>query len=251
MVIDELKMASDDVYFTEEHIIYLLGKMRAFFLKKNYSTIKKLVGDSNYQELCIELINVPAIPEIPCETGRMLRSKERIPEFMNIGNPVLYPVNYYLGTNITLISRERMRYVGHNPYLRNIIYASIAPDRYLWLTSMNPQYLYLAKIRFSAVFEDPEKAAKISCDEVCDILDVEFPLEEAFIMPVIELVVQELLKPAHTADNTINNAADEKGVSDTDKILATRSSLGSTPKYTVSDDGEATTKTAVRNTASQ
>jgi hypothetical protein len=33
MVLDELKAKSDDFYYTEDHIIFLLDKYRAFLLK--------------------------------------------------------------------------------------------------------------------------------------------------------------------------------------------------------------------------
>ena len=35
-VLDLLKQASDDTYFTEEHIIFLAGKYRNFLLKQYY-----------------------------------------------------------------------------------------------------------------------------------------------------------------------------------------------------------------------
>nr|DAU83961.1 MAG TPA: Structural protein [Crassvirales sp.] len=41
MIMDELKLSSDDSYFTEDHIIFLASKYRAFLLKQRYSDIKK------------------------------------------------------------------------------------------------------------------------------------------------------------------------------------------------------------------
>ena len=43
MVIDQLKNLSDDSYYTEEHIIYLLNKYRALLLKQRYSDVKRQV----------------------------------------------------------------------------------------------------------------------------------------------------------------------------------------------------------------
>ena len=125
MCLDELKLSSDDSYYTPEHLIFLLVKYRSFLLKQRYSDIKKQIPDSDYQNICLELIEVPAISGEPCEGSSYLRSKDPIPTTMNIGNPRVYPIDFYQG-EITYISRDRMRYVGYNKWLRNIIYCSKA-----------------------------------------------------------------------------------------------------------------------------
>lgn len=56
MVSDEIKASSDDAYFTEEHIMFLLKTYRAFILKQRYADVKKQIPESNYQTICIDLI---------------------------------------------------------------------------------------------------------------------------------------------------------------------------------------------------
>ena len=162
--LDSLKVASDDSYITEEHVLFFVSKIRALILKQKYSDIKKDIPQSNYQTICLDLIQVPAISGEPCEGGTYLKSKQKIPSTMTIGNSTLYPIDFYQGTHITYVSRERMRYVGNNEWLKNIIYASKGPDSYLYFKSSNPQFLYLENVRMSAIFEDPEEAAKLECD---------------------------------------------------------------------------------------
>ena len=131
---------------------------------------------------------------------------------MPLGSIVIHPVNYFKG-NITYISRERMRYIGYNKYLQNIIYASIAPDNYLYLNSSNPQFLYLKKIRVTGIFEDPQKALELQCDSEddnsCDILDKTFPIEDSLITPLIQLVVEELTKDEYKPEDKKNNSNDD------------------------------------------
>ena len=213
MCLDELKLYSDDASYTEEHIMFLLGKYRTFLIKQRYSDIKKQIPESNYQTICLDLIEVPAISGEPCEGGSYLRSKEKIPFLMKIGNPRVYPIDYYQG-EITYVSRDRMRYVGHNKYLQNIIYASLGPDNYLYFKSINPQFLYLEKVRMTGIFEDPKAASELQCpdengDTVCDVLDKTFPIEDALIPPMIELVVKELLGAEYRPDDKTNDAKDE------------------------------------------
>ena len=212
MCLDELKLHSDDASYTEEHIMFLLGKYRAFLLKQRYSDVKKQIPESNYQTVCLDLIEVPAILGEPCEGGSYLRSKDKVPFLMKIGTPRVYPIDYYQG-EITYVSRERMRYVGYNKYLENIIYTSIGPDNYLYFKSFNPQYLYLEKVRMTGIFEDPQIASKLQCpneddDIICDILDKIFPIEEALVSPLIELVVKELLGAEYRPKDDSNDAND-------------------------------------------
>ena len=120
MVLDEVKGMSDDFTYTEDHVIFLLDKYRGFLLKQKYSDIKKQIPESNYQTICLDLIQVPAINGESCEGGTYLRSNIKVPFLMQIGNPRVYPIDYYQG-DITYVSRDRMRYVGYNKYLKNII----------------------------------------------------------------------------------------------------------------------------------
>lgn len=212
MVLDELKGESDDFTFTEDHVMFLLSKYRTFLLKQRYADIKKQIPESNYQTLCLELIEVPAIAGVPCEGGTYLRTKSKIPFTMKVGNSKVYPVDYFQGSNITFVSRERMRYVGYNKFMQNIIYCALGPDNYLYLQSSNPQFLYMENIRFTAVFEDADSASELECNEegkVCDIIDKEFPIEDALIPPLIELVVKELRQAEYSPADEQNNANDD------------------------------------------
>ena len=213
MCLDELKLYSDDALYTEEHIMFLLGKYRTFLIKQRYSDVKKQIPESNYQTICLDLIEVPAISGEPCEGGFYLRSKEKIPFLMKIGNPRVYPIDYYQG-EITYVSRDRMRYVGYNKYLQNIIYASLGPDNYLYFKSFNPQFLYLEKVRMTGIFEDTLAASELQCPDesgntVCDVLDREFHIENALIPPLIQLVVEELTKAEYKPEDKENNSDDD------------------------------------------
>lgn len=211
MCLDMLKLSADDSYFTEDHCIFLLNKYRGMILKQQYRDVKKEIPESNFQTLCLDLIQVPAIAGEPCEGGTYLRSKEKVPFLMNVTIPRVHTEDFYQG-DITYVSRERMKYVGYNKWLSNIIYASIGPDNYLYFKSFNPQYLYLEKAKLTGIFEEPEKAAELECNKeegTCDILDMKFPLEEAFVPQVIQLVVRELSGALYKPEDSGNNANDD------------------------------------------
>lgn len=209
LVLDELKLMSDDSSFTEDHIIFLLSKYRAFLLKQRYSDVRKEVPLSNYQTLCLDLEEHEGIEGLSCE-GTYMRSTKKIPEAMNVGQSRVHSGDYFNG-EVTYISRDRLRYVGHNKWLQNIIYATKGPDGYLYLKSSNPQLYYLEKIKFTGVFSDAEEASELECEqpESCDILDKEFPIEDALIPPLTELVVKELSGAIYKPEDSENNATDD------------------------------------------
>lgn len=210
MCLDELKLTSDDSLYNENHIQFLLSKYRTFILKQRYSDIKKQIPESNYQTICLDLEKVENIPNAPC-VGESLRSIQTIPNLMKIGIQRVYPLNYYLG-EIIYVTRERMRYVGHNKYLKNIIYTSLGPDGRLYFKSANPQYLYLSKVKMTGIFEDIEGASNLQCQDdntPCDIMDKNFPIEDSLIPVIIELVVKELGGVKEDQEDQENNANDD------------------------------------------
>lgn len=217
MILDMLKESSDDAFYVEEHVIFLCKKYRAFLIKKEQEKEKSstdIASEFEYQQVCLDLEKVPAMDGEPCTGGYYLRTTQKIPKILEGTQPRIYPLDFYQGINISYISRDRMRYVGTNPYLRNIIYVSLGPDQHLYLNSNNPQFFYLQKLRMNAVFEDIDEAAGLLCDSdgessACDVLDMEFPIREYLVPALIELVVKELTGVAYKPEDKRNNASDD------------------------------------------
>lgn len=210
MCLDELKSISDDAYYTQDHIIALADKYRAFLLKKNYSDIKNTIPESNYQTICLSLEQTNGIDGNPC-SELYLRSKETIPNVLNIGNDRVSSKDFLAG-EITFVSKERMKYVGHNSFLKNIIYCTIGPDNKLYLKSSNPQAYYLENVLYSGIFEDAFSAAQMNCNNSnsqCDPLDNTFPLEESLIPLLTESIVKELSGAIYKPEDETNNANDD------------------------------------------
>ena len=212
MCMDEVKLNSDDSIYTEDHVVFLLNKYRSFVLKKELDKENKQLSSTNGQTICLDLIEIRD-EDNPCG-GSMLRTEQTIPNLVNDCKVSLYPVNYFEGDHIIYTTMERMRYTTYNKWTKNLSYAAKGPDDYLYLKSSNPQYLYLEKLRMKAIFEDFESAAQYACDDAgeelnCDILDMKFPIENALVPIVIELVVKELLGVKYQPRDTHNNAADD------------------------------------------
>jgi len=219
MVLDQLKEMSDDSFYTEEHVLFLCKKFRSFLIKKEQDkekTSTDVASEFEYQQICLDLERVEAIEGLPCEGGYYLRTTARIPKILEGTSPRVYPIDYYSNPMISFIPRDRMRFVGSNPFLKNIIWVSIGPDLRLYLKSPNPQFNYLRKIRMNAIFEDFDEAADLLCDDsgdssACDVLDSTFPIRDYLVPTLIELVVKELSGSVYKPEDKRNNAHDDLG----------------------------------------
>ena len=208
---------SDDSFLNEDHCLFLCKKYRSFLIKKEQDKEKgstDIASEFEYQQICLDLEKVPAMDGSPCSGGYYLRTTEEIPKILEGTTPRVYPIDYYQGTNIAYVSRDRMRFVGNNKYLQNIIYTSLGPDLHLYLNSSNSQFLYLKKLRISAVFEDFDTASKYLCDSngedtSCDIMDADFPIRDYLVPALIELVVKELVGANYRPKDTANDATDD------------------------------------------
>lgn len=211
MVLDQLKLLSDDAYYTQDHIIFLADKYRAALLKQQYSDLKRVVPESNYQTVCLDLEQVQAIDGDIC-SPTYLRSVESIPNILPLGTPRVSTPDFFAG-HITYVGFERSKYVGHNKWLKNIIYCTIGPDNKLYLKGANPQMNYLEKVQYTGIFEDGAKAAALECggngNAACDPLDADFPLEEALIPNLIAAIVKDLLGASYRPKDETNNANDD------------------------------------------
>ena len=218
MVLDLLKEHADDAYYTEEHIIFLAGKMRALLLERKYKNTNRMayvpLSDENIQEICLDIEPAEMLPA-GC-SGLWLRSKQKVPSGLSVFMPRLTVVSDMIFTGVTMIPASRMPYVGYNKWLKNIIYAARSVDGHIYLTGANPQFVHLQEARYTGVFADPDEAAKFSCIEdgekkECDILQKKFPLEEALVPSCIELVVQELIGSRYAPEDKNNDAKDGLG----------------------------------------
>ena len=208
MVLDLLKLDSDDAYYTEEHVAYLLDKYRAYVLKTKHDEDKSgPMSDSNYQSITLTLEEYFPV-ECCAQFGHYLRSVEEIPDTLECCYPKAYAPDYFSG-EITFVSPERFKYVNSNKYTKNFIYATIGDDNHLYIKSCNPQAYYLKLINFRGVFESALAMADLIAEQSDDCksyLDVDFPLESNLMPLVIDYVVKILSNSEYRPEDDANNA---------------------------------------------
>lgn len=205
MCLDLLKGSSDDFSFTEEHIAYLLDKYRAFLLKQKYmNEYKKPMSNSNYQNIQIKISDL----SVPGE--RNYKSDNQLPNLLDVGIPKIISNDYY-DIHFEFVSRDRFPFVGNNKYLKRFWYCCIDNNNYLNVTSNGTRY-FLGNdeqpliLTLTGVFENPKEVFEYNGVEY---LDEEFPLEEALIPNLIEIVVKVLSPSIYKPEDDINNAKDD------------------------------------------
>lgn len=237
IVSDLAKTLSDDTIINENHILFLLNKYRTYLLKQKYD--KAAPGEipaSNYQTICADLIEVPMMSgtcEDSClcslDSSKYLRTKKKLPKLLDIGSVKVTNYNRFKNA-VSVISAERMEYVGYSSWLQNIIYGAVAPDYYMYFKSGNTSFLNMKRVYITGLFEDPIEAAEQStcenescgcgndchCGDVCtcgkepcEDLEKEFPLEDDLITQLLALVIKDVIGAAWRPMDSKNNAADE------------------------------------------
>lgn len=216
-ILDSVKIISNDSIITEDHVLYLAKKYRSFLIKKEQEKEKSttdIASEFEYQQICLDLEKVPAIDGEPCTGGYYLRTTKAVPKTLEGTTPRVYPIDFYQAINIVYIPRDRMRYIGTNKFLQNIIYVSLGPDKHLYLNGSNPQFMYLRKLRMLGIFEDFDEASKLACDSdgnstPCDYLDMEFPIRDYLVPTLIELCVKDITGAAYRPKEDRNNNRDD------------------------------------------
>lgn len=206
--LDAIKALSDDSSVNEDHVLFLLGKYRGALLQQ-YHNIKKIIPESNYQVVCLNLQDSDVLP---CKVSKMLKSVEKVPDLIPVGKPSILMFNGMENEMIEYVPFQRLKAVGYDKAKRNFLYASVGPDNYLYVSYTNPQAKYLTQVKLKGIFEDYEKAMELECEDagkVCDIMQKDFPLEVALIPDLIARVVRDILGTAWRAADQSNDARDD------------------------------------------
>lgn len=211
MVLDFLKISSDDAYYTPDHVLFLLNRYRAYVLKSKYEKSGDTPADSNYQNIHIDFEEVDRTGEC---SGKYLVNKTTLPEAINVGTPVISGMDQFQG-DICFVTPQRFKYVGFNKWMKNIVYATFEGGK-VYMKSCNPLAYYLKEGTYRAIFSDPLEAAANSgeydVDEngnLCNPMEVAFPLEDSLLPLVMQYVVKDMTGGIYKPKDDENNADDD------------------------------------------
>ena len=226
MVLDRGKLMNDDSYVEPEHVLFIISRLRAYLITSKYKQAKAQVAPTNFQTLTLTL--EPVDEGCGCDNGGMYMAKslEEIPNLLLINNyegfASLSPVDAFgCDAKFSIVSSVRFHTVGYSKWQRLQSYAAISPDRHLYLKSADSDILDMEAIQITAVFENAEKAAEMQADYMqndcldksvpCDVMDMEFPLEEGLVTLLIDYASQAVFDMASKPRDEKNSADDEFG----------------------------------------
>lgn len=208
---ERLKLASDDMDFTDEYIAHVIHIKRSLLIKQRFSKFTRNIPEEVKQLMCINLEVVDTISGQPC-FGDILRSVETIPNLIEIGGrSALVGVRVLdrLHPYINIISMERLPFVGHNNWLSKQIYVALDADNKLYFKSDNPLHYNLEEVQVIAVVQNPEEADALLCDKAdddCEFFDKDYPIDSYLVHDIINLIIAELAPGLNIPDDKVNNA---------------------------------------------
>jgi hypothetical protein len=215
MVVDLVKIMSDDSTINENHVMYLLGVYRAFLLKQRYEKDpRRTIPESNYQIKTLKFIQEDYSHSVDvcskcsddnldgCEVNNdtILVSTEELPSIISLGIPRMFTDKGRFNYTFTRVPMSRFEVVGNNKWLSKFVYWTIGPEGKVYIKSgSNNCMLNIDKANIMAIFEDC-----YSLEE-----DDNFPIEEALIPNLLELVVKDILGSTLRPKDRDNNASDD------------------------------------------
>ena len=225
MVLDKLKESTDDAYFKEEHIAFLLDKYRPFLLKQRYADIRKSISQNNYSRFIVTLntstgtnTNLGITYNYTAD-GKIWYSTTTMPRFVSLNGETEEfkifnygadaTVNNVFKGDFSIVSQERFKYAGENKWLKKFVYATISPDYLLCLKLADTSLILPTSILVQGIVEDPKKYVTNILPIVSNYLDMPYPLEDALIAPLLELVVKDLANDVYKPEDNENNATDD------------------------------------------
>lgn len=231
IVLDELKIMSDDSVWEYEHIVALLNKYRAMLIKQRYLDKKVPMPSAFYQRLKLSF-------DINFYRGRIFKSTKKLPaitgnSMLNLHTFLFMDNGYQL--NVNLINSQQFRVISYSRWPLKETCGTIANDGYMYIYSpagaVIPAFMdnngdiiveedAAEKILVSEVFKNQILYYDTILDNPLDIiefnkltvdsfLDVEFPCDESLSHVIVSLCLDELSKAMAIPRDEVNNANDD------------------------------------------
>lgn len=239
IIMDEMKIFSDDSTFENEHFIFLINKYRSLLFTQKYKGKKVEIPFAYYQRL-----NVYFDPTY--KNGEIYQSVKQLPNILDITNLWQYTFVSNDGMrseNLNFINPQRFKNVGYNKWLRNQVYITIDLDNRMYAKSpgsnldnaiplvgeSNPitselEYLLISEngleqfvaeglvdsyVYYDTILDNPIEGYRFNGDQTLDVLDFAFPCEESLIQPIIDLCIKEIAAINGIPRDVVNNATDD------------------------------------------
>lgn len=236
LVLDSLKIFSDDSVWEDSHIVAQLNKFRALLFKQRYLDRKREIPTAFYQRLNVSFDTV-------YYRGDIYKSTKEIPS--SIDNGILHTYTYVSpngisSMNFNFVNPQRFKVVGYNKWLKNEVYITVDLDNYMYiksplgdasnaipiagdssdgttslLTDETADYQLVLEsladsyVLFDTILDNPIDADRFNGVNTLDVLDLDFPCDEALFQTIVELTIKEIATLNGIPRDLDNNANDD------------------------------------------
>jgi len=236
MIMDELKLLSDDTIWENEHFVFTANKYRALLFNQKYKGKKVEIPFAWYQRLNVGF-------DVNYKDGTIYQSFKQIPDILDITNLWQYTFVHNDGMpteNLNFINPQRFKVVGYSKWLKNQVYITIDLDNRMYaksptssitrpinritgadsiyiehpLISENGLSQLMSEIGdtyvyYDTILDNPIEGYKFNDNNDLDVLNFTFPCEESLIQPIIELCIKEIGGMNQIKRDAANNASDD------------------------------------------
>ena len=213
-VFEKMNILSDDSNISEEFVSSLIDTKRAMLLKQQYAKNAWHMPIEIKQELCLDLNLVDKVSGYSC-AGKVLATSVALPRSIKIkGKEGPLTVRKADGGEIamSIIPIERVPFLFENRLTAMITYCAVDFDGKLYIISKDDKYRFLKSIKVTDIFEHPDTAYELTCNNSGDdAWDVDYPIEGAMADMVVELIIKDLTRTLQIPGDIHNNAADDRG----------------------------------------
>lgn len=137
ILMDEMKIFSDDSSWENEHFIHIINKQRALLFNQKYKGKKVEIPFAWYQRLNVNFT-------YPSIGSNIYKSTKKIPPILDTTNLWQYTFISTDGANtpnLNFINPQRFKTCGYNKWTSNELYGTIDLDNYMYLKSNNDKYI--------------------------------------------------------------------------------------------------------------
>jgi len=215
-VFEKLNIHSDDSNITEELISSLIDTKRAMLLKQQYAKNAWHMPIEIKQELCMSMVLVDRVSGYSC-AGKMLSTSVPLPKSIKIKGkegPLTVRKQDGMEIAISIVPIERVPFLFENRFTQHLTYAAVDFDRKIILISKDEKLKFLKTIRVTDIYEAPDEANALMCNPAPsgqDVWDEDYPVENAMVDTIVELIVRDLVKTIQIPEDKQNNATDDRG----------------------------------------
>lgn len=213
-IYEKLNIISDDTNISEELVSSLIDLKRAMLLKQQYARNGWHMPIEIKQELCMDLELVNKIDGYSC-AGKILSTSISLPRSIKIKGkegPLNVRKSDSTQIEINIVAIERLPFLFENRFTQHLTYCAVDFDGKLYLISKDDKHKFLKSIKVTDIFEQPDEANELMCNEndsTLDVWDIDYPIEGAMSDMVVQMVVEDLTRSLSVPTDNNNNSSDD------------------------------------------